>query len=97
MSTIVVTRHPELVDYLYQREIISGACSIMEHATEDDIRGYDVVGVLPLHLAAVANSVTVVPLNVPQEKRGDNLTKEEIRQYAGEPRTFKVEEITNGK
>lgn len=81
---IVVTRHPALVEYLKEMEIIDGNERVITHATEDDVRGKDVIGVLPLSLASVANSVTEVTLNLTPEMRGKELSLEEVRSIAGE-------------
>jgi len=56
---VIVTRHQGLVDWLAQRGIVG---DVIAHATPDDVRGKDVIGNLPLHLAAVAKSVTVVDM-----------------------------------
>jgi len=90
METIVVTRHPALVAYLREEGIITDDAQIMEHVSEEEVRGWHVVGVLPLHLAAAARMVTVVPLDLPPEARGRELTVEEVRRYAGPPQTFVV-------
>lgn len=56
--------------------------------------GKRVIGTLPLHLAALAESVTEVPLSVPRQWRGRELSLEEIRYCAGAPRTYVVREVT---
>jgi len=66
---------------------------ILPHAGEEDLKGKDVIGVLPLELAEKANSVTVIPLNLPPEMRGKELSEEDVARYAGSPRTFIVKEI----
>jgi putative CRISPR-associated protein (TIGR02620 family) len=90
---IVVTRHKALLDHLVEEGLVPSDCRVVAHASAEDIRGQHVIGVLPLHLAALAAKVTVVPLTVPAEKRGQELTLEEVRQYAGEPRTYVVQEV----
>ena len=92
---LVVTRHPALVEYLREQGIISGSVEVISHATPEQVEGRHVIGVLPLHLAAVAKSVTVVPLNVPAELRGQELNLEQVRKYAGPVTTYKVEVIKN--
>lgn len=87
MNTIIVTRHPALVEHLAEQGYTG---KVVAHATDDDVRGQHVVGVLPLRLAALAASVTEVPLNLPPELRGVELTLEQVRAYAGEPVTYRV-------
>ena len=49
-----------------------------------------VIGVLPLHLAAVATSVTEVPLDIPAAMRGKELTLAQVRAFARPPVTYTV-------
>ena len=53
----------------------------------------DVIGVLPLALACYTKSLTEVPLTLPIELRGKELTIEEIRQYASKPVTYIVRQL----
>jgi len=94
MSKVVVTRHQALVDYLRERGDIpanDSGVEIISHATEDDVAGRDVIGVLPLRLACAARTVTEVPLDLPSELRGQELTLDQVREYAGSPTTYRVE------
>jgi len=91
MKVIIVTRHTALVELLIERKIISeGTCEILSHVTPDQIEGAHVIGVLPLYLAAHAQQVTEIPMNLPPELRGLELDIETIRKYAGEPATYQV-------
>jgi len=90
METIVVTRHEALVKYLREIGLIDENTPVIAHATPEQVRGKHVIGVLPLHLAALVAQVTEVPLRVPPELRGQELTLEQIRKYAGEPQTYQV-------
>jgi len=85
MTTIIVTRHPALVEYLAESGIVPSDAPCVSHADASDVAGKHVIGVLPLRLAALAASVTEVPLDIPAELRGQELTVEQVRQYAGEP------------
>jgi putative CRISPR-associated protein (TIGR02620 family) len=54
---------------------------VIAHATPDDIVGKDVIGNLPLHLASVALSVTVVDMpNLPPDWRGKDITPDQMDQ-----------------
>jgi putative CRISPR-associated protein (TIGR02620 family) len=85
---VIVTRHAGLVEVLAQDFGIVG--EVVAHATEGSVRGKDVYGVLPLHLAACAASVTEVTLNLPADKRGAELSADEVRQYMVGLRTFVI-------
>lgn len=90
MSQIVVTRHPALVKYLVETGLIKPGAMVIEHASADQVRGKHVIGVLPLHLAVEAASVTEVPMDLPPDARGRELSIEEVRQYAGAPVRYVV-------
>ncbi len=92
---LVVTRHPALVEYLRETGVVSESAVVLAHVeTPDQIRDRRVVGVLPLHLASVCQSVTEVPMALqPADReamqRGD-LSLERVRQVAGAPQTYVV-------
>jgi len=89
--TIVVTRHPALVDLLLERGIIDETAEVISHVSSpEEIRGCRVVGVLPFHLAAEAEEVVVVPLALTPEDRGKELSLERLREIAGEARSYWV-------
>ena len=97
---VIVTRHRGLVEWL-RRKGIEG--EVIAHANADDVIGKDVIGNLPLHLASLALSVTVVDMpNLPPELRGQDLSPEQmdeagatLRQYVvvGEPAALDPIEI----
>lgn len=93
-TTIVVTRHPALVALLIERGLITADAPVIAHATAADVRDKHVIGVLPLSLASLALSVTEIPLNVPAELLGVELTLEQCREFAGETRTYAIRDIT---
>ena len=91
MKKLVVTRHPALLELLLERGLIKkGDYELITHATPEDIKGKDVIGVLPMALAALTNTITEVPLMVPQELRGQELSLDQVRKFAGTPVTYKV-------
>jgi putative CRISPR-associated protein (TIGR02620 family) len=68
---IIVSRHRPLVEWLNQHGITG---DIIEHVTDPAVLdGADVFGILPLHLAARAASVTEVSMpNLTLEQRQKN-------------------------
>ena len=82
---VVITRHPALRWYLIEQGMIADDDVVLTHAEAGNVEGKHVIGVLPLRLAAMAQSITEVPLDIPAELRGQELTIEQVRQYAGEP------------
>jgi len=93
MDTVVITRHPGLVEYLIELKVIEEGTEFTEHATPQMVRGKRVIGVLPLDLAAEAECVVSVPLKIPPELRGVELSADQVREFAGEVTTYKVEVI----
>jgi hypothetical protein len=91
METVVITRHPALVELLIERGIIAEGTPVISHATLRDVRGKHVVGVLPLSLAVAAEKVTEVSLALTEEDRGKELGIQRLREIAGPPVTYKVE------
>lgn len=79
---IVVTRHPALVEYLREQGVVGMDVRVIEHASPDDVKGRIVIGILPLHLACLAKEVWEIPLTVPAELRGQELTLEQVRRFA---------------
>jgi len=91
-DTIVITRHPALVDLLRERGLIDGSEPVIEHASADQVRGRHVIGVLPLALAAEAASVTEVTPSLTPEDRGQELGIDRLRDVACAARTYVVRE-----
>ena len=91
---IVVTRYPCLVEYLREINLADETTKVVSHATPETIRGNNVCGVLPHSLSCLAASFTEIPLALPPELRGTELTIEQVRQYAGPPVTYKVTDLT---
>jgi len=94
MEKLVVTRYKTLVEYLKQIGIVDDSTKVISHAKIADVRGKHVIGVLPYWLSCHAEKFTEVQLRIPSEKRGKELTIEEIEFYSLEPRTYEVREVS---
>ena len=90
MNTVVITRHKALVQYLIETGIASAETPVLSHVTSKDVDGKHVIGVLPMHLAALAATVTQIPLDIPAELRGKELDLEQVRRFAGDPVKYSV-------
>jgi hypothetical protein len=64
---------------------------IVDRASKADVEHAHVfaLGNLPLHLAVLAEKVTVFPLRA--AKHGDQLGVEQLRAQTGSPKTYRVE------
>lgn len=91
MSAIIVTRHTGLIQWLKSHGIVGDVISHVE--SPEQIQGKDVVGVLPLHLAAVAASVATVEMTLPADKRGVDLTPEEMDSFGAILHKYVVQEV----
>jgi len=90
----VITRHQDLISLLLKRNLINSNTPQYEHVDNLElIKNKNVIGVIPAKLAVFANSITVVDLAIPKERKGLDLPLEELEAYAGETMQFKVEQI----
>lgn len=87
---LIVTRHPGLIEYLREIGAIADNCDVITHATPEAVAGRNVCGVLPHSLSCLCASFSEVPLSLPAELRGAELTVEQVRRYAGQMATYKV-------
>ncbi len=90
---IVVTRHAALIEYLKEIGLATDETSVVSHATPDVVRVKNVLGVLPHSLSCLTATFTEVPLNLPPEMRGKELTIEDMREYSGDPVTYIVTRV----
>lgn len=88
---VLVTRHEALVEYFLNMGIIFD--NVITHATPEDVTGNDVWGVLPLHLASLANTVTTIDMNLPAEMRGKELSLTDIETYFTGMSTYQIKKI----
>jgi putative CRISPR-associated protein (TIGR02620 family) len=93
MQTIVVTRHASLVEYLKKIGLITDQAEVISQASAKDVAGKHVIGVLPIHLAALTARYTNVAILVPPELRGVELTLEQVEAMATKPVVYRVEVI----
>lgn len=91
VETIVVTRHDALVAYLLETGVITeGEYTLVAHVSPELVQDKHVIGILPHSLSVLTRSFTEVPLSLPAELRGKELTIEDMRKYAQPPVTYKV-------
>ncbi len=95
MKTVVVTRHSGLVDHLKNIGLIDdvAAATVIADAKPADIAGKHVIGVLPIHLAALADRITIIPLDTPKNLRGVDLDADDVARFAGDPATFVIRRV----
>lgn len=92
MKKVIVTRHWGLVRWLRQKYPHLMSAELVETATAQDVTGHHVYGVLPLHLAALADKVSVVEFKTPV-RGGMDLSAEQMDEAGAFLRTFKVTEV----
>lgn len=88
---LIVSRHPGVIDFL-REEGIEG--EVVEHATPEQVRGRNVYGILPLHLAALADQVVVIDMPyLRPEQRGRELSVEEMREAGARLVAYSVQQM----
>ncbi len=90
---LVVTRHNGLVEYLGELGLVSEATQVVTHAYPELVTGRNVCGVLPHSLSCLCETFTEVPLRLPPELRGVELTLEQVRELADDPVTYRVRRV----
>lgn len=91
---LVVTRHPGLVSYLKEIGIADESTKVIPHVSSPGmLKGKHVVGVLPVSLAKLCDPFTEIPLAISPEMRGEELSLEQVREIAGKPVSYRIEEI----
>jgi putative CRISPR-associated protein (TIGR02620 family) len=90
MPPVVVTRHGGLVKYLRDEGLIPDDAEVVAHATAEAVKGRRVWGVLPHSLSCLTASFSEVPLDLPAELRGKELSAAQVAAHAGVPVTYKV-------
>lgn len=90
MSVLIVTRHAGLVAYLIAEGLVPSDVEVVSHASPENVADKHVWGVLPHNLSCLTRSFTEIPLDLPAELRGQELSEAQVRQYAGEAVTYKV-------
>jgi hypothetical protein len=90
---IIVTKFRALVEYIKNKGLADDNTRHITHAKPSDLKGKHALGVLPFWLAAHAEMVTEIRLNIPLNRRGEELSLEEVSFYALPPATYKVIKI----
>lgn len=92
---IVITRHPEFEKLLIELGYIKkGEYTLITHISDiDQIRGKNVIGILPLNLAAHTKSVLFPTWKIPNSFRGKEWTYEETKKFFRGMHKYKVREV----
>lgn len=91
MNAIIISRHDGAVAWLRRELPWLEDAPVVAHATAVDVVARDVFGVLPLDLAALATSVTIVVMpGLRADQRGQDLTPEEMDAAGAHLEVFQV-------
>ena len=91
MIDLVISRHSGLVDFLKEAGVCSPDVEVWPHVEDPaTLEGRHVAGVLPLHMAARAASVTVVSMDLPPDLRGVELSAKTMKRLNPRIETFVV-------
>lgn len=91
---LVVTRHSGMVDYLVHMGYIPSDAVVISHVTDSSVlKDKTVWGVLPHSLSSLCSVFCEVPLNLPSEYRGKELSMEEMARFAGPAKCYQVKAV----
>lgn len=91
---LIVTRHAAMKSFLIEKGVADESTPVLPHASEEDVRGKEVAGVLPMHLAALTATFTTVELALPLEMRGKELTLDDMKRYCKGLHTYIIWDVT---
>lgn len=94
LDKIVVTRHRALYDYLVSEGYVEPGTKFISKVDKEDIEGKHVFGVLPNWLACNAALFTEVQFRLPYEKKGKELSLEDMKFLTYAIRTYKITEVS---
>ena len=91
---VVVTRHKGMEDYLVHMGYVPNDCNVIGHVIEPSmLKDKTVWGVLPHSLSSLCSVFCEVPLNLPPEFRGKELSMEEMSRFAGPAKCYQVKVV----
>lgn len=92
---VVVTSHKGMEDYLVHMGYIPSDAHVISHVSDASvIKDKTVWGVLPHSLSSLCSKFCEVPLNLPAEYRGKELSMEEMIRYAGRAKAYQVRPVS---
>jgi putative CRISPR-associated protein (TIGR02620 family) len=88
---VVITRHQGAVEWLKRNGHVSDDVYVVAHATEFDVRGNEVYGVVPMNLALLAKVVHNIDMPaMPISARGQELTADQMDLYGAHINSYVV-------
>lgn len=95
---LVVTRHQGFVEYLKKHNIISEECHVIRKATPDNVKGKNVIGLVPfLNVIHCCNSYTEIKLDLPYKVAGKELPLEDFERHFESMETYRIEKYSKFK
>ena len=94
MFDVIVTRHAALVEYLHEMGYTHPDTTVISHVSDtDQIKDKAVIGVLPHSMSCLCRTFSEIPLNLPPDKRGKELSLQDMYEFAGELTTYTVRKV----
>ena len=93
---VLITRHEATKQLFRELNIIDGNTLILDHIDRSNIhliQDKDVIGILPLDLAAQCKSLTSPIWDIPLEARGNEWEYEETKKYFKGMKKYEVREV----
>ena len=90
VQTVVVSDYDSFYDLLLENGIIEPDTPHYEYLRKEDAVGKRVCGVVPMHIAAEADSVVLARMRIPRNRRGIEIPLDELRGYVHGWDTYRV-------
>lgn len=88
---LIISRHQGVVDWLSQRGITG---EVVAHASIENVKGRQVIGVLPIYLASYAESIICIDLpDLPASLRGQELSVQQMDDAGATLSRYRVERL----
>ena len=95
---VIVTRHPALIELLKEMKNFDVSdAKVLTHIEDSSIiEGKIVCGVLPHSLSCLCDKFIEIPLKIPSDLRGKELSLDQMRQYGSNPVIYRVKLLPTG-
>jgi len=93
MKTVIVVRHIGAKEWIAKHHSEFSDVEQIAQAKPEDLKGNRVIGVLPIHLAALCAEYWHLEMNIPQEARGKELSCEDMETFGCKISQFEVRRI----
>jgi len=81
METKIVTRHAGAMEWIAKHHLEFGDAEVIAHADVGDLKGRRIIGMLPIHMAAMCKEYWHLEMTVPADRRGTEISCEDMENF----------------